>query len=185
MVTKLPDWLREHMRDHIANFPAHDIEEDKTESAHPHSAKNSGSAILDLISQAAELIGDVDRYATERESRAESLAEKAIDELKVAYERVRSADAARRVAEAEVKEITDRLEKVEIRLQQATKLIERMASLVAATEARLATAEQQATTAEARANEAQDVLRDVEEAIRSRILGKMPGDFVRKVAIAA
>jgi chromosome segregation ATPase len=185
MVNRPPDWLREHMRERIANFPAAEVEEDNIGSVRPYPTKNSGSAVLDLISQAAELIGDVDHYATERENRVESLAEKAIDELKVANDRVRSADAARRVAEAELKELTDRLDKAEIRLQQATTLIERMASLVSATEARLATAEQQATAAEARANEVEGILKDVEEAIRSKILGKMPSDFVRKVARAA
>ena len=106
------NWLREHMRDHIANYSAVDSAENILDFRRPpNSAKNPGAAALDLVYQAAELIGDVDNYAAEREARAETLAKQAIEKLKIADDRVRSAESARLAAEAEIKEFSDRLQR--------------------------------------------------------------------------
>jgi chromosome segregation ATPase len=167
------DWLREYMRDRIANYNAVDSAEGILDSRRPpYSAKNPGAAALDLVYQAVEIIGDVDNYAAEREARAEKLAKQAIEEMKIADDRVRSAESVRLTAEAEIKELSDRL-------QEAEKVIEQTAFRMAATEAQLSAAEQRAGTAELRANEAEDALKRIEEAIRTRILEKIPGDSRR------
>ena len=180
------DWLREYMRDRLANYSAVDSAEDILESRRPpYSAKNPGAAALDLVYQAAELIGDVDNYAAERQARAENLAKQAIAKLKIADDRVRSAESARRAAEAEIKEFSDRVEKgLSIKLQEVEEAMEQTASRIAATEAQLSAAEQRARTAEMRANDAENALKRIEEAIRSRILAKMPGN-ARRTAMAA
>ena len=180
-------WLRGHMRDHVANSSMVDSADNILNFQRPpYSAKNPGAAALDLVYQAAELIGDVDNYAAERQARAENLAKQAIEKLKIADDRVRSAESGRRAAEAEIKEFSDRVEKeLSVKLQKVEEAMEQTASRIAATEAQLSAAEQRARTAEIRANEAENALKRIEEAIRSRILAKMPGNSSRRAATAA
>jgi len=167
------DWLRGYMRDHVANSSMVDSADNILNFQRPpYSAKNPGAAALDLVYQAAELIGDVDNYAAEKQARAANLAKQAIEKLKIADDRVRSAESVRLTAEAEIKELSDRL-------REAEKVMEQMASRMAATEAQLSTAEQRAGTAELRANEAEDALKRIEEAIRTQILEKIPSDSRR------
>src|SRR5450759_4303626 len=180
------DWLREHMREHMANANVSDSAENVLSFPRPpYSAKNPGAAALDLVYQAAELIGDVDNYAAERQARAENLAKQAIEKLKIADDRVRSAESGRRAAEAEIKEFSDRVEKeLSVKLQKVEEAMEQTASRIADTDAQLSAAEQRARTAEMRANDAENALKRIEEAIRSRILDKMPGN-ARRTAMAA
>ena len=167
------DWLREHMRDHIANNSAVDSAEDILSLKRPpNSETKPGAAALNLVYQAAEIIREVDNYAAEKQVRAETLVKQAIEKLEIADARVRSAESVRLAAEAEIKELRDRL-------QEAEKVMEQTASRMAATEAQLSAAEQRAGTAELRANEVEDALKRVEEAIRTRILEKIPGDSRR------
>lgn len=172
------DRLREHMRDRLAEASAVDSAEGILDSRRPpNSAKNPGEAALDLVYQAAEIIGDVENSAAEKQARAEKLAKQAIGKVRIADARVRSAESGRLAAEAKTKEFSDRL-------QEAEEAMEQMASRVAAAEAQLSTAEQQARTAELRANEAKDALNRIEEAIRTQVLGKIPGNF-RRAGMAA
>src|ERR1035437_5569742 len=181
------NWLPEHMRDHIANSSMVDSADNILNFQRPpYSAKNPGAAALDLVYQAAELIGDVDNYAAERQARAENLAKQAIEKLKIADDRVRSAESGRRAAEAEIKEFSDRVEKeLSVKLQKVEEAMERTASPMAATEAQLSAAEQRAGTAELRANEAEDELKVIEEAIRYRILATMPRTSSMRSSTAA
>ena len=178
-------WLREHMRDYIANSSVAESANNILSFKH-QSAKNPGAAALDLVYQAAELIGEVDNCAAERQARAETLAEQAIEKLKIADDRVRSANSARLAAEAEVKQFSDRVEKeVSIKIQEIEKAIEQMAFGIAASEARLSAAEQRARNAEIRADEAENALKRIEEAIRTRILQKRFSDSSGRAATAA
>ena len=105
--------------------------------------------------------------------------------MKIADDRVRSAESARRAAEAEIKEFSDRVEKeLSVKLQKVEEAMEQTASRIAATEAQLSTAEQRARTADMRADEAENTLKRIEEAIRIQILEKMPGN-ARRTAMAA
>jgi exonuclease VII large subunit len=181
------NWLREHMRDHIANHGALDSAENVLSfQSSPNSKMNPGAAALDVVYQAAELIRDVDNYAAERHARAETLARQAIEKLKIAHDCVQSAESRRLAAEAEIKEFSDRVGKeLSVKLQKIEEAMEQTASRIAATEAQLSAAEQRARTAEMRANDAENALKRIEEAIRSRILAKMPGNSSRRVATAA
>ena len=180
-------WLQEYMRDYIANSNVAKSADNILSFKHQsQSAKNPGAAVLDLVNQAAELVGEVDNYAAERQARAEELARQTIEKLKIADDHVRSAESARRAAEAEIKQFSDRIEKeVSIKVQEIEKTIEQMAFGIAASEARLSAAEQRAINAELRANEAENSLERIEEAIRTQILAKMPADFTRTKATAA
>ena len=180
------NWLREHMRDHIANHGALDSAENVLSfQSSPNSKMNPGAAALDVVYQAAELIRDVDNYATERNARAETLARQAIEKLKIAHDCVLSAESRRLAAEAGIKEFSDRLEnELSVRLQEVEKVVEQTASRIAAAEAQLSAAEQRARIAEARATEAENALRRIEEAIRIQIIEKMPGND-RRTAMAA
>jgi chromosome segregation ATPase len=180
------NWLRDHMRDHIANHSALDSPENVLSfQSSPNSKMNPGAAALDVVYQAAELIRDVDNYAAERHARAETLARQAIEKLKIAHDCVQSAESRRLAAEAEIKEFSDRVGKeLSVKLQKIEEAMEQTASRIAATEAQLSAAEQRARTAEMRANDAENALKRIEEAIRSQILAKMPGN-ARRTTIAA
>ena len=180
------NWLREHMRDHIANHGALDSAENVLNfQSSPNSKMNPGAAALDVVYQAAELIRDVDNYAAERHARAETLARQAIEKLKIAHDCVQSAESRRLAAETGIREFSERLEnELSVRLQEVEKVVEQTASRIAAAEAQLSAAEQRARIAEARAAEAENALRRIEEAIRIQIVEKMPGN-ARRTAMAA
>jgi hypothetical protein len=175
------------MRDHIANSGVVDSATNILNFRRsPNSELNPGAAALDLVYQAAELIGNVDNYAAERQARAETLARQAIEKLKIADARVLSAETEVRAANAEIKEFSERMEKeISIRMQEVEKLMEQANSSMAAAEAQLSAAEQRARNAEVRANEAESALRRVEEALRTQILQKNLGNPRGAAATAA
>ena len=168
------DWLREHMREHIAQTTVADSSENILNFQGPrYSAKNPGAAALDLVYQAVELIGDVDSYAAERQSRAELLAQQAVEKLKIADDRVRAAESAQRAAEAAIVEVHERIEReFSAKLQKIEQAMEQTASNMAAAEIKLTAAEQTAKAAELRAEDAENVLRRIEETLRTQILDK-------------
>ena len=180
------DWLREHMRNHIANHSALDPAETVLSFKRPPNTEmNPAAAALDVVYQAAELIRDVDNYAAERHALAETLAKQAIEKLKIAHDCVQSAESRRLAAEAKIKEFNDRVERdLSVRLQEVEKVMEQAASRIAAAEAQLSAAEQRARIAEIRANEAENALKRVEDEIRVRIFENIP-DRYRRAARAA
>src|SRR5665811_2189388 len=109
-----PDWLGEHMRNHIADYSAVGSAGNILSLRRPQNSETSpGAAVLNLIYQAADLIRDVDDYAAERQARAETLAKQSIEKVEIAEDRVQSAESGRLAAEAETKEFSDRLQEVE------------------------------------------------------------------------
>ena len=128
----------------------------------------------------------LENFAAEREAHAESLANRAIEKLMIAEERVRSADSARRAAEAEITEFKEKVGKeFNVKLQEIGNAMEQAASRIAATEAQLTAAEQQANAAEMRATEAENALKRIEAAIQTRILSKRVGDPSKRSVKAA
>jgi chromosome segregation ATPase len=117
------DWLREHMRQHIANPVVIESTDNVLDFRSPsYFPKNQGAAALALVNQAADLIEDIDHRATERHARAKALAEKAIEKLKIADDRACFAESARQAAETELREYKDRLEKLSTKLQEIEKV---------------------------------------------------------------
>lgn len=172
------DWLRRHMRDQISNFSAVDAAENVLNFPRsPYSANSAGVAALDLVYQAAELIKKVEDQAAERQVRAETLTKRAIEDLEIAVDRVQSAESQRHAAEARIKEVS-------VKLREAEEALERTTSRMTAAEAQVSVAEQRVRIAEMRATEAENALRRIEQAIRSRILERTPGDSSRAAAAA-
>lgn len=181
------NWLREHMRDHVANPRVPDSAENVLTFKYPPDlAINPGVAALDVVYQAVERIRDVDNYAAERQTRAETLATQAIEKLKIAHDCVRSAESRTLAAEAKIKEFSDKVEKeFRVRVQEIEAGMERAASRMAATEAQLSDAEQRARNAEMRATEAEKALKHIEETIRTRILEKKFDGSGKRAVLAA
>src|SRR3974390_802399 len=187
MMESNSDWLREHMRDHIADHGTLESAENVLSLERPpNSAENPGAAALNLVYQAAERIRDLDNCAAERHARAETLAEQAIEKLKIAEARVLSAESGRLAAEAKLKEFNDKVEQdLNVRLQEVETALEQTIDRMAAAEAQRFAADQRARTAELRANEAENALKRIEEALHTLILEKGFRDFSRTVAAAA
>lgn len=181
------DWLREHMRDHMANASAVDSADNVLNFPRPpDSTKNQGAAALDLVYQVAEFIGGVDNFVAKREAVVQTLARQAIEKLNVAHYRVQTAESGRLAVEAEMREFIDRMTKgFSDRLQEIENVLERAASSMAAAEAELSAAEQRVRNAERRANEAENALTRVAEAIRTQLLDKNLDYSNRRVAAAA
>ena len=180
-------WLREHMREHVANTSVTNSTDNILNSQRPSfTAKNPGQAVLGLVYKAVELIGDVDNYAAERHARAEALALQAIEKLKISDDRIRAAESARHAAEAEIETINDRVEKeISAKVQELKEAMERTESRIVATEVQLTAAEQRAKAAELRADEAENALKHIEDAIRTQIIEKRLVDLSRKSVRAA
>lgn len=173
------DWLPEPMQENIFGDVALDGAENVVSfPRRPNPLKIPGSIALDLIHRAAELFEEVNDHASERLARAEQLAKEAIEDLKIAHDRVQSAEAGRLAAESEFRDFRDRIdEELCVRLQVIEKIMERAASRVAATNAQLSAVEQRARLAETRATQAENALKRIEEAIQTQILEKRPLDY--------
>ena len=122
------------------------------------------SSALDLVSEAAGV--DQGHTGTRGEigSPRQSLAESALEKLQVAVSRIQSAEAARGSAQ-------ETLCKLSARLQEAEQELARTQSRIAATERRLADAERALQAAETRAVNAEKAVSQIEDAIRTQLVG--------------
>lgn len=101
----------------------------------------SGATALDLVCQAAEIIRNTNDRAAERQACAETFAKQAIEELKIAHARVRSAESKQQATEAALKNLIVKVDNLE-------KSMERAISHLAVADAQVAAAEQRTRTAE-------------------------------------
>ena len=124
------------------------------------SAPDCGTTALNLVYQAAEVFSNMEDHARETEARAQSLCKSAVESLKLAENRIGTAERARR-------EIIDEADR---KLQDASKALKQAQSRIAAAEDQLTAVEFRAQAAEAEARHAKQALALVEEAIRSRLL---------------
>lgn len=153
-------WLRGHMREHIArsaDAPAKVVTFDRPA---PSAPRTRGSAALELVHRAAEAIGDIEVRASETEERAKALVRGAIDKLNAAEARIEAAETARR----------DAIDETAARLAEAVEALKRAEARVAAAEAETLAAETRTQAAETRALEAETALRNIEHAIRTKLL---------------
>jgi chromosome segregation ATPase len=121
------------------------------------STEDRGKAALELVHRAADVIRGVEERAAAVEAHARSLAEDAVEKLRLANDRIQSLEAERRAAEA--------------RAQEAEDALKRAASRIAIVEDQLSRAERLTRTAETRANETEKALIRVEDAVRT-LLGQ-------------
>ena len=126
-----------------------------------------------------ELIGDrggTGLPASERQSHAERLVEQAIEYLKIAHEKVQSAELEKCAAEAELKRYRDEVKgQIDTKIREIEIQIERSAS-------QLAAAKQKATAAEERANKAETAVKRLEDEIRTQTTRRGPPRLVRAAA---
>ena len=128
------------------------------------SAPDYGATALNLIYQAAEVIGSIEDRARDTEARAHSLCKSAAERLTIAEQRIENAERERR----ELITATD------CKLQDALRALKQAQSRIVAAEDQLTAVEFRAEAAEAEAREARQALALVEEAIRRRLLCASP-----------
>jgi hypothetical protein len=137
-----------------------------------HSSENPSAAALNLVHQLAEVIGEATDYTAEVQARAEALAKQAVEKARSAQVSIQSAE---RAAEAKMKEFSEKVEEsFNIKMQEFENIIEQMSSRLNDAKVQLSNAEQRRKTAEVRATEAENALKCIEEAIRTRIMTKIP-----------
>jgi hypothetical protein len=140
----LPSWLRECIQvsdldqgseegEKVLAFPIGRIEPER----------NDGQSAIDLVYQAAEVVGNIQDHARQTEIRAQTLCRNALEKLRLAERRTESAEKALNLAD----------------------------SRTASAEAKLSAAELRAKNAETRARELDQALSLIEETIRTRLLG--------------
>src|SRR3977135_933623 len=141
----LPHWLREciqvreqdktpELDENVFAFPRRPVEP----------VRNAGQSAIDLVHQAAEVVGNLQDNARQTEIRAQTLCRNAIEKLRIAERRTEAAEMALNIAE----------------------------SRVASAAARLSAAELRAKKTETWAGELDQALTLIEDAIRSKLLGE-------------
>jgi hypothetical protein len=140
----LPSWLRECIQ---VTDQDQGAEQEETVLAFPRRRieplRNDGQSAIDLVYQAAEVVGNLQDHARQTEIRAQTLCRNALEKLRLAEKRTESAENALNLAE----------------------------SCTASAEAKLSAAELRAKNAETRARELDQALSLIEETIRTRLLG--------------
>jgi hypothetical protein len=154
--------------------PADDLAANILHFAPPQPGDSGASTALDLVYQAAEVFTGMEVHARETEARARSLCQSAVERLQLAEQRVEAAERARR----------DIIHDVDGKLQEASRALQQAQSRFESAEHHAAAAEARALAAETEAREARRVLAQVEEAIRSRLLGESLAAFEPLHAVA-
>jgi hypothetical protein len=154
----LPSWLKE-----VIEVTEQDqgAEQEETVLAFPRRqvdpGRNDGQSAIDLVYQAAEVVGKLQDHARQTEARAHALCKSAIEKFRLAEKRTEAAENALTLAE----------------------------SRVASAEAKLSAAELRTKKAETMALELDRALKLIEDAIRTKLLGENPGGYVSRRDAAA
>ena len=153
----IPHWLRECIQ---ITGQDQESEHDEKVLAFPRRTEpggNDGQSAIDLVYQAAEVVGNLHHHARETEIRAQTLCRTAHEKLLLAERRTESAENALNLAE----------------------------SRSASAEAKLSAAELRAKNAETKARELEQALTLIEDAIRTRLLGERQGAYGSRRAATA
>jgi hypothetical protein len=173
------NWLREHGRGAAPKAAANSAPENILDFPRVAGVLPGHDAptAVDLVSQAAEVIRDIQDRAVESENRARALAESAIEKLQLAEARIREAEGARREAE-------ENLAKLGARLQEAERKLAGAHARNSAVETQLASTQQRLGAAEARAVKAEKAVHQIEDAIRTQLVG-LQRNLIKRPATAA
>lgn len=125
-------------------------------------APDDALAALDLVSQAAAAIKELEKQSAQAVARAHTAANAVREKLERAEERGDRAEAALRKSEAEAAELS-------AALVQTRNDVETLQSLLAAGQAELEAMEQRALVAEKRAGEADAAVQRIVDAIRTQL----------------
>jgi len=125
-------------------------------------SNDDATAALDLVSQAAAAIKELEKQSVQAVARAHSAANAVREKLQRAEDRGDRAEAALRTSEAEAAELT-------AALLQTRKDLEALQSRLAVKHADLVAMEQRAAAAEKRANDAEAAVQRIVDAIRTQL----------------
>jgi hypothetical protein len=169
--------LRFHEQSEMVGFPSIQAPSEDFGSHSPYSDSEEGAAILYLVYRAAEALTAAKDRATDSEARAETLASRTTEELKLIEQRLCAVDAERQEMESKLDEANSRIQEYQAALKNSE-------SRNAVAAAKLTAAEHRALEAETRANATRAALLRIEEAIRTHLLG---GDerYSGKLKVAA
>jgi hypothetical protein len=168
----------ERLRQHVKDRPDESALTEPSENIVPRpTVQDEGTAALELVYQAGDLIRDLESRVAETEARTQAIVLQTIDDLELANRYVHSVEEQRDSAFAALEEANIQVQEIEEALRQAE-------SLLADNEVQLSPAELRANTAEALASERENTLTSVEAAIRVRLLDGRPGSS-RDLAAAA
>lgn len=131
----------------------------------PASPRDGSATAIDLIYQAAEMFTGIEHRARDIEANARAMCQNAVDKLVDSEQRIQASERARR----------DIIANVDRRLQEVSLALSDAKARIDAAEARANAAERRATAAEAEAETARRLLAQVEDTIRSRLLGEDAG----------
>jgi hypothetical protein len=132
-------------------------------SSHRPTASGDGGKALDLVNHAAEVLRDIEDRACETERRARSIAERAIEKLKLAERRITELEVEKRAAE-------DSLAEAHVKIQKTAEALHLERLRVKAAEDLVAQIELRAAAAETHAGESENALARLEYAIRTQLL---------------
>ena len=155
--------LRMHAQSEMIPLPSTQSAPEELEPDSVGSAAEDGAAALYMVYQAAEALTAAEVRAVDIEARAQTLAQRAMEEIKLAEQHVNEVDEERRAIRSRLNEANTRIKECEIALEKSE-------SRNAVTEAKLAAAERRAREAESRANAARTAMVRIEEAIRTHLL---------------
>jgi chromosome segregation ATPase len=160
------EWLRNHMQSYMADCAPGEASEKVVRLRISRSpAVEHTQRALSLISDAAQVISDMEERATALQARSEALLANAIEKPKAAEERISFLEGEQKAAKTRIRETELKVEEMQGALDEAD-------SRMKVAGQRLWQAERYARTSAARAEEAEKALVQIEEAIRNQLIGK-------------
>src|SRR5580704_8050862 len=102
--------LRFGEQNEMADFPAIQAPSESFGSHTAYSESEEGAAVLYLVYRAAEVLTAAEGRATDSETRAETLASRTAEQLKLAEQRLYAIDAERQEIESKLNEANNRVQ---------------------------------------------------------------------------
>jgi methyl-accepting chemotaxis protein len=132
-------------------------------------SNDSAAVALEMVSEAAAAIGELEEQCAQAVARAQDLASSLGKQLESMEARAQRAEAAQREAEAAVKELSAALARFRSDLDITRRELAKKSGELSQTEDRLRLAEAEAGVAQQRANEANAKIGHIVEAIRTQL----------------
>ena len=114
-----PRLLPTHTQSETAPLRSTQSGSEELDSDSAGSATEDGAAVLYLVYQAAEALTAAEDRVTDIETRAQTLAQRAMEEIKLAEQRANKLDADRRAIESRLNEANTRIKECEIALEKS------------------------------------------------------------------
>jgi len=177
------EWLRNHMQSYMADWTSSDPSEKvvRLRISRGSTSEHTQRA-LSLISDAAQLISDMEERAIALQAHSDALLADAIEKLKAADERINFLESERKAAKTHIREAELKVEDLQSTVEDLQSAVDEADSRMKAAGQRLWQAERSARASATRAEEAEKALVQVEEAIRTQLIGKRAAPSKRVAA---